>query len=89
MQVDCLSGVGAMYRDNGQLAAAQGFMRQALRCSEGLGDPVVRAGCLTHLGSVLIASDAGAAITHLEEAVQLREDQVGAAAAAAVVVLLL
>ncbi|WIA30554.1 hypothetical protein OEZ86_000637 [Tetradesmus obliquus] len=76
LQVDCLSGMGAMYRDNGQLAAAQGFMRQALRCSEGLGDPVVRAGCLTHLGSVLIASDAGAAITHLEEAVQLREDQV-------------
>jgi tetratricopeptide (TPR) repeat protein len=76
-QVDCLSGMGAMYRDNGQLRAAEGFMRQALRCAEALGDDVVRASCLTHLGSVLIASDAGAAIKHLEEAVQLREDQVG------------
>lgn len=76
LQVDCLSGMGAMYRDNGQLRAAEGFMRQALRCAEALGDDVVRASCLTHLGSVLIASDAGAAIKHLEEAVQLREDQV-------------
>jgi hypothetical protein len=80
LQVDCLSGMGAMYRDNGQLRAAEGFMRQALRCAEGLGDDVVRASCLTHLGSVLIASDAAAAIKHLEEAVQLREDQVGCGA---------
>ncbi|KAF6249422.1 hypothetical protein COO60DRAFT_970657 [Scenedesmus sp. NREL 46B-D3] len=76
LQVDCLSGMGAMHRDNGQLRAAEGFMRQALRCAEALGDDVVRASCLTHLGSVLVASDAGAAIKHLEEAVQLREDQV-------------
>jgi hypothetical protein len=68
--------MGAMYRDNGQLRAAEGFMRQALRCAEALGDDVVRASCLTHLGSVLIATDAAAAIKHLEEAVQLREDQV-------------
>lgn len=71
--------MGAMYRDNGQLRAAEGFLRQALRCAESLGDDVVRASCLTHLGTVLIASDAGAAIKHLEEACQLREDQVGRA----------
>eukprot|EP00878_Enallax_costatus_P035861 GHUV01040102.1.p1 GENE.GHUV01040102.1~~GHUV01040102.1.p1 ORF type:complete len:268 (+),score=122.06 GHUV01040102.1:546-1349(+) len=76
LQVDCLSGMGAMYRDIGQLQPAEGFLRQALRCADDLDDGVVRAGCLTHLGSVLIASDADTAIKHLEEAVQLREDQV-------------
>eukprot|EP00775_Hariotina_reticulata_P000775 gene775-1087_t len=76
LQVDCLSGMGAMYRDCGQLSAAEGFLRQALKVAEVLGDDVVRAACLTHLGTVLIASDAPAAIKHLEESVQLREDQV-------------
>jgi hypothetical protein len=69
-----------MYRDCGQLPAAEGFLRQALKVAESLGDEVVRSSCLTHLGTVLIASDAPAAIKHLEEAVQLREDQVGACA---------
>eukprot|EP00879_Flechtneria_rotunda_P025373 GHRR01026960.1.p1 GENE.GHRR01026960.1~~GHRR01026960.1.p1 ORF type:complete len:375 (+),score=144.68 GHRR01026960.1:95-1219(+) len=76
LQVDCLSGMGAVYRDSNQLAAAEGFLRQAQRVADSLGDDVVRAGCLTQLGTVLIASDAEVAIEHLQEAVQLREDQV-------------
>jgi hypothetical protein len=43
-----------------------------------VGDDALRAGVLTLLGTVLIAGDGPAAVMHLEEAVALREDQVGA-----------
>jgi tetratricopeptide (TPR) repeat protein len=85
LQVDCLSGMGTMYRDAGQHAAAGGFLRQALRLTSKLGggsggsggSGSARASVLTLLGTVQIASgDTAAAVEALEEAVGLREDAV-------------
>jgi hypothetical protein len=66
-----------MHRDLGQVAPARGFLAQALRVATELGEPPLRASVLTLLGTVLLGSDGPAAVSHLEEAVTLREDQVG------------
>lgn len=66
-----------MHRDLGQINPARGFLRQALRVATELGEQPLRASVLTLLGTVLVGSDGAAAVTHLEEAVNLREDQVG------------
>ncbi|KAF8068437.1 hypothetical protein HT031_002126 [Scenedesmus sp. PABB004] len=77
LQVDCLSGMGSLYRDAGQLTAAEGFMRQALRVAGGLPDGgAARAGCLTQLGAVVMPRGPAEAVALLEEAVSLREDAV-------------
>lgn len=74
----CITDISDMQCADQRLAEYNAIVLclQALRCADGLDDGVVRAGCLTHLGSVLVASDADTAIKYLEEAVQLREDQV-------------
>lgn len=65
-----------MHRDLGQVGPAQGFLKQALVVATEVGEQPLRASVLTLLGTVLVASDGAAAITNLEEAVNLREDQV-------------
>jgi hypothetical protein len=72
--------MGTMHRDLGQITPARGFLRQALRVATELGDQPLRASVLTLLGTVLVGSDGAAAVSHLEEAVNLREDQVGSCA---------
>jgi hypothetical protein len=66
-----------MHRDLGQAAPALGFLSQALCVASELGEPPLRASVLTLLGTVMMGSDSSAAIVHLEEAVGIREDQVG------------
>ena len=61
----------------GQLTAASGFLSEAVSLAAQLGDPALKAGALCQLGTVLIASDVDKAVKHLQESVDLREEQVG------------
>jgi hypothetical protein len=76
VQVECLSGLGSLQRNMGQLTAASGFLAEAVSLAEQLGDPALKAGALCQLGTVLIASDVDKAVKHLQESVDLREEQV-------------
>lgn len=70
--------IGAQLTRIGAAAAAAALpLCQALKHAEAASDDGLRAGVLTHLGGVLVARDAAAALLLLEEAVAIREDQVG------------
>jgi tetratricopeptide (TPR) repeat protein len=78
LQVDCLSGLGAVARAQAQSEAAVGYLRQALAVADtvGPGGGPMRAGVLTNLGTALMPVDAAEARERLKEAVELREAQV-------------
>jgi len=77
VQVDCLSGLGALYRGQGSTEAAIGYLTKALELADQLlGQPEVRASVLCNLGAARIPLDAVKAAEELQEAVEIREAQV-------------
>lgn len=68
--------MGCLYRGQGKMEAAVGFLSQALTVANEIGEPEVRASVLCNLGAAQIAIDAEQAMTNLQEAVDIREQQV-------------
>ncbi len=80
LEVDCLTGLGVVHRDQGQADAAVGFLKQALAVAEtveGAAAAGVRAGVVTNLGTALMRVNVSEAADILQLAVELREKQVG------------
>eukprot|EP00798_Chlamydomonas_sp_ICE-L_P032313 gene32313-16883_t len=73
LQVDCLSGLGILFRTQNEAEKAVGFLSQALVLSEKAGDADSCASTLVNLGSALMSIDQEKGVESLKQAVILRE----------------
>jgi len=73
LQIDCLAGLGMMYRAQAETDKALQYLNKALELSEKVGDMDSKASMLCNLGGVLMHSDQDKALDCLQQAVALRE----------------
>mmetsp|Transcript_34181 Transcript_34181/g.86450 ORF Transcript_34181/g.86450 Transcript_34181/m.86450 type:complete len:528 (-) Transcript_34181:210-1793(-) len=73
LEIDCLAGLGCMYRGKNEAPKAVELLSQALALCEKAGDEDSKASTLCNLGAALMQTDTEKALNYLNEAVDIRE----------------
>ncbi|KAJ9505341.1 hypothetical protein QJQ45_012107 [Haematococcus lacustris] len=77
LEIDCLGGLGVMYRNQNQAAKAVELLETALALCEKSEDMDSKASTLCNLGAAMMQVDQVKALNHLNQAVDIREQAVG------------
>ncbi|GFH16525.1 uncharacterized protein HaLaN_12956, partial [Haematococcus lacustris] len=76
LEIDCLGGLGVMYRNQNQAAKAVELLETALALCEKSEDMDSKASTLCNLGAAMMQVDQVKALNHLNQAVDIREQAV-------------